>query len=379
MIAMQKDVSSDVDMYTCLQKIATGPELSKNLSEREAYSAMSLILEERVDEVQAAIFLIALRMKRETDEELLGILKALKQSSIQVIADVPEVLDLSDPFDGYTRSLPAGPFLLPILASLGIPSVSQGVDSMGPKFGLTHFQVLQAAGIDTSLDPTAAANQLSDTSIGWAYVDQSYANPPLNSLRDLRTRIVKRPCLTTLEVLLMPIRGACSTHLMTGYVHKPYPPIYTMLARASGYTSAMVIRGIEGGIFASLNQPSRLTRFFGDGQDEELRLDPQGAGVHCLTRGTPLPDEGLQTSKLHMTVAGASNNSLAHFAAAAGREALAGSAGPTRNSLLYAAAQCLFHLGRVDSLRAGVDKTASMIDSGEPLARFERVCTPRVQ
>ena len=84
MIVKEKDGSSDVDMYTCLQKIATGPELSKNLSEHEAYRAMSLILEEGVDEVQAGIFLIALRMKRETDEELRGVLKALKQASIKV-------------------------------------------------------------------------------------------------------------------------------------------------------------------------------------------------------------------------------------------------------------------------------------------------------
>ena len=40
-----------------LQKIATGPHLSKNLSEEEAYAAMQSILRGEVHDVQSAIFL----------------------------------------------------------------------------------------------------------------------------------------------------------------------------------------------------------------------------------------------------------------------------------------------------------------------------------
>ncbi len=53
-------------MDAILQGIATGPELNKNISQSEARCAMELILERQVDPVQAGIFLIALRMKRET-------------------------------------------------------------------------------------------------------------------------------------------------------------------------------------------------------------------------------------------------------------------------------------------------------------------------
>ena len=57
----------DLEMRSYLQRIATGPELSKDLSEEETYHAMTHILAGSADEVQSAIFLIALRMKRETD------------------------------------------------------------------------------------------------------------------------------------------------------------------------------------------------------------------------------------------------------------------------------------------------------------------------
>ena len=53
-------------IYSIIQRIATGPELSKNIETEEAKVAMSAILSGEIDEVQTAIFLIALRMKRET-------------------------------------------------------------------------------------------------------------------------------------------------------------------------------------------------------------------------------------------------------------------------------------------------------------------------
>ncbi len=55
-------------MRSIIQRIATGPELSKDISQEEARFGMQAILDGKVDPVQAGIFLIALRMKRETDE-----------------------------------------------------------------------------------------------------------------------------------------------------------------------------------------------------------------------------------------------------------------------------------------------------------------------
>ncbi|MEA3410214.1 MAG: hypothetical protein U9R74_01590 [Pseudomonadota bacterium] len=61
----------------CIQKVATGPEYSKDIAFEEARDTMRLILGRRVDPVQAAVYLIALRMKRETDDENLGSLQAI--------------------------------------------------------------------------------------------------------------------------------------------------------------------------------------------------------------------------------------------------------------------------------------------------------------
>ena len=143
-------------MDSILQRIATGPELSKDISREEAREGMRLVLEGAVDPVQAGVFLIALRMKRETDEENRGLLEAIREATGRATAPVDEVLDLGDPYDGYNRTLPAAPFLPPVLAACGVPTVSHGVQSMGPKYGVTHRQVLAAAGLPVDLSPRDA-------------------------------------------------------------------------------------------------------------------------------------------------------------------------------------------------------------------------------
>ena len=95
------------------------------------------MLDGAVDPVRAAVFLIALRMKRETDDENLGILDAVLETTTTVTASVGEVVDLSDPYNGFNRNLPVSAFLPAVLAACGVPAISHGVESMGPKFGAT--------------------------------------------------------------------------------------------------------------------------------------------------------------------------------------------------------------------------------------------------
>ena len=75
-----KNLNSQELMKSVIQRIATGPELSKNISRDEAKRSMTDILNGEIDPVQSAIFLIALRMKRETMDENIGSLKALGKS-----------------------------------------------------------------------------------------------------------------------------------------------------------------------------------------------------------------------------------------------------------------------------------------------------------
>ena len=98
-------------MTSIIKRVATGPELSKSISYEESRAGMRLVLEGLADPVQAAVFLIGLRMKRETDDENKGILQGIRDKTKTVVADVDELVDIADPYNGYGRSLPSSPFL----------------------------------------------------------------------------------------------------------------------------------------------------------------------------------------------------------------------------------------------------------------------------
>ena len=359
-------------MRSILRRIATGPELSKDISRAEARDGMRFVLDGQVDPVQAGIFLIALRMKRETDDENCGVLDALREATETVTAAVDEVVDIADPYDGFNRTLPASPFLPTVLAACGVPALSHGVERMGPKYGVTHRQVLAAAGRRVDLSTQQAAAQLADVHIGWAYVDQGAFCPKLYRLATLRTLIVKRPAITTVEVLLGPIRGRRRTHLVTGYVHKPYPRIYALLARASGFDSALIVRGVEGGVVPSLRQTGKVFYYHDGGAEQSLELEPAELGIHQTVRAAPIPDEiSKQTDEEETSLASPDTAAIARAAAQAGIEALQGKSGPTYDGLLCSAALCLWHLRRYESLSAAAAAARRAIDSGAALARFQ--------
>ncbi|MGB5604274.1 MAG: anthranilate phosphoribosyltransferase [Gammaproteobacteria bacterium] len=357
-------------MRSIIQRIATGPDMSKDISQQEARAGMRAVLDNAVDPVQAAVFLIALRMKRETDQENLGILDAIRDISISVTAPVDEVLDLSDPYNGYNRSLPAAPFVPAVLAACGIHTVSHGVETMSPKFGITHRRVLRAAGAQVDLSVEQAAARLGDSAIGWSYVDQDAYCPQLHDLSTLRTSIIKRQAITTVEVLTGPIRGRKKTHFMSGYVHKPYTRVYTMLARHSGFDTALLVRGIEGGIIPSLRQKGKMVYYHDGGPEQEQEFDPAEIDIHQPVRATPLPDDLPPRPGGDDVGADFDVDHAAQLAAEAGLEALAGKPGSTYDALVYSGAIVLWHLKQTDHIADAARRIREVLNNGSALERF---------
>ena len=358
-------------MRSIIQRIATGPELSKDISRDEARRGMRLVLDGAVDPVRAAVFLIALRMKRETDDENLGLLDAVLETTDTVTAPVDEVVDLSDPYNGFNRNLPVSAFLPAGLAACGVPAISHGVESMGPKFGATHHRVLAASGARVDATTEEVCVRLADPDVGWAYCDQSVFNPRLHALAGLRSLIVKRPALTTVEVMAGPVRGQRRTHVVTGYVHKPYAAIYTMLARCAGFDSALIVRGIEGGIIPSLRQGAKVWAYNGKGEERDADISPDEVGIAQTVRAVPLP-EGVEGYRRKSDETGGEVDgvAIAEAAARAGLDALDGAPGPARDSLVYGAALILRHVGRARRLNEAADLARTVIDDGRARARF---------
>ncbi|MHB1074442.1 anthranilate phosphoribosyltransferase [Thiobacillus sp.] len=358
-------------MRSIIQRIATGPDLSKNISRTEAHLGTKAIIDNVIDPIQVGIYFIALRMKRETMDENRGVLDAVLETTRRVTAEVDEVVDIGDPYDGYNRCLPAAPFLGPLLAEFGVHVVSHGLDKVGPKYGVTARHVLEAAGVPVDLTPAEAAARLADPALGWAYIDQAQSNPGLHNLTTLRAQMIKRQVLTTVEVLSKPIQGRKLTHFVTGYVHKPYPPVYADLAREAAFDTACIVRGVEGGVIPSLRQAGKYFHYHDRGTEIEATVDPVALGIDQPVRAVPLPGAVATEAGEDEIVAAIDIKATAHAAAEAGILALKGDKGATYDSLVLAGSIVLHHVGKAASVAAAAAQIRTVLDSGKAVARVK--------
>ncbi len=356
-----------------IQKIATGPHLSKNLSEEEAFDAMTFIQSGRATDVQSGIFFIALRMKRETADEMTGVFRSILAQAPGCEVAVESLVTFADQYAGYARGLPASPFIPAVLSAIGIASITHSPVVMSPKHGLTVLSVLKYCGVEACANLPEAATRL-ETGNGWALLDQCVIAPKLAALNRLRDSIVKRPCLSTLECCLKPFHStAGQNHLITGYVHKPYPPIYAMCADVAGFDSATLIRGVEGGVVPSVAQVSRYFPWQRDRDAvpntivpfeeltlSEVAIDPVKLGLSQTQRCVPWP-EGVDVTD-HITAAS--------ICAKKGLAALQGEIGVMRDTIRLGAAVTVagVHRWSTDSALEAVD---AVLESGEAWRCFK--------
>ena len=351
---------SEILLKSVIRRIATGPDLSKDIDFDEAKQAMQAIIRGQIDPVQSAIYLIALRMKRETQEENEGILAAIIAQSDKQQAKVDTVVDLGDPYSGYDRNIPISSFLPPLLAELGLPCVIHGLNSVTPKHGLTHRHIYQALNLAVNLTTSQAKLRIENKKIAWSYLDQSQYCPGLHNLVPLRNKIIKRTVINTVETLIAPIRGK-TTHAILGYVHKPYPPIYARLAQASGLDSSLLVRGVEGGIVPSLRQAGLMISYDGIKERARVNIDPTMLGIKQTIRGIALPD-GLSVDKDII--------SLARQTVDLGIAALSGKQGAYYDGLVYGASLVLWHLKKADSLEQASQIVRATLDSAKTQNRL---------
>lgn len=343
-------------MREAIQNIAVGPDRGRDISRDLAKVVMQGVLNGEIDDVQIAVFFIALRMKRESTQEFLGLFDALLASVAPSTAAVEDVIVLADPFDGYVRNVTMTPFIPSVLSACGYHAVIHGVETVGPKHGVTAHKVFKMAGIDTLRSAEAVASDIPD--VGWGYVDQRCYAPALFELQSLRDLIVKRTALTTLERLLIPIRGRLNTHLVLGYVHKAYPEIYATVAKAAGYQSVLLLKGVEGGLAPALNKP--LRRFFFDGElPSDIDAEKQLIESQALF-DAPSAAQSADQSK-----------HAVQECLDTGLSVLKGVKSIARDSLCLASAQIL-SAHQVDlSLSEAVEKVQQCLDNGSVKERFD--------
>jgi len=273
---MKKDAIQEKDpaerMKAYLGKIASGPRMSKDLTEEEAEDGLSLILNEQVSIERATAFLIASRMKLETVEENIGFWRALDQSTVKHALPFDRLLQVADPFDGFNRVPYFGFYVFPVLAALGLPAYGHSSAALPPKFGITFEDILsQRYYAPKNTDGENRIELLGKHRFG--YLSTAHTHPKLERLRNLREEIVKRPMLATVEKMLLPVKvKAGGNFLASGYFHKGYEVSMMAIAQASAFDQAVVGNGAEGTTLYGVHKPARVFHKRETDAPQEIRL-----------------------------------------------------------------------------------------------------------
>ena len=249
------EISPENRMQSYLQKIAAGPKLSKDLTEEEAEDALSLILDGEVSEVRMGVFLIAARMKVETVPENIGYWRALqKKISPRKIA-LNNLLQIADPFDGFQRIPYFGFYAIPVLAELGLPTYGHSALPLPPKFGITFDDLL----VNHYQFPKSGNGRIKKIEkFKFGYLSTADTHPTLENLRSIRTEIVKRPMLATLEKILMPLQAESKNYLATTYFHRGYEVSLTEIGKLSEFDRVIVGNGMEGTTLFGVHKEAKI-------------------------------------------------------------------------------------------------------------------------
>lgn len=217
--------------------LGKGKTGSRSLTRAEAAQAMGMILRGEVKDVQLGAFLMLLRVKEESADELAGFVEAARTA----IAAPAIAVDLDwSSYAGKRRQLPW--FLLSALtlADRGLRVFMHGAGGH-TRDRLYTESALQALGIEPSTDWSEIEQALATRR--FAFMPLRHLCPPLQALIDLRNDFGLRSPVHTLVRLLNPL-GA--NHSIQSIFHPPYALRHQQAAADLGQPHASVFKG-EGG------------------------------------------------------------------------------------------------------------------------------------
>lgn len=226
--------------------LGKGKTGSRSLSEQEAYHAFQMILQGEVEEVQIGAFLMLLRVKEESVDELVGFVRASRDEfhqSSRYDASSPIQIDLDwSSYAGKRKHYPWFILSALTLARHGYRVFIHGASGHTANRLYTE-QVLQFLGYPLCHQQAEIQQQLDAQH--FAYAPLSYLSPVLAKLIELRTLLGLRSPIHTLVRLLNPFDAPAT---LQSIFHPAYRTTHQQTAHRLGYQNNAVIKG-EGGEF----------------------------------------------------------------------------------------------------------------------------------
>ena len=327
----------------------------QSLSRAQAREVMAEVLSGQCTDAQIAAFLVALSMKGETVEEIVGFAEAIRAAAVPLSLHRNSTVDVS----GTERDAlvdtcgtggdTSGTFNIStatafVVAGAGVRVAKHGNRSVSSKCG--SADVMEALGVKITLAPDRLAACLEQ--IGIAFLFAPAIHSAMKHVQAARRELKLRTVFNLLGPLTNPARA--SAQVVGVYSAELVEKLAEALSML-GVRRALVVHGADGLDEITITGPTRVA---------EVRE----AQVHSYE---VTPEEfGMRSAPIESIYGGDAKDNAEII-----RSILDGADSPRRDVVLLNAAATLVAAGRVDHLREGVPLAAKSIDSGAAKKKLE--------
>ena len=341
---------------------------NQSLDRAEARGVMAEVLTGKCTDAQIAALLIALRMKGETVEEIVGFAEAIRAAAAPLpiasagavdalavsgtgrdaLLDSPaaeeSLVDTSGTGGDASGTFNISTATALVAAGAGVRVAKHGNRSISSKCG--SADVVEALGVNIQLSPVQAAECLRKVGICFLYAPNLH--PAMKQVQGVRRELRMRTMFNLLGPLTNPARAS-------GQVVGVYSlDLVEKLAEALsmlGLRRALVVHGLDGLDEITITGPTRVAEAR-DGTVGSYEVDPE--------------DFGMKRATLQDIAGGDATENSAII-----RAVLSGEKSPRRDVVLLNAAAALVAAGRADHLRAAIHLAEDSIDSGQAKSKLE--------
>jgi anthranilate phosphoribosyltransferase len=333
---MSSSASQPLTFPNLISRLIAGEDLSAT----ETAWAMDTVMSGDANDIQVAGFLVALRSKGETADELLGLADAMLGHAVRIEVPGP-LVDIVGTGGDRASTVNISTMASLVVAGAGVRVVKHGNRAASSKCG--SADVLEALGVRLDVPPERVQELASEVGITFCFAQVFH--PAMRYAAIPRRELGVATAFNFLGPLTNPAQPDASA---IGVADARLAPLVAGVLAARG-TSSLVFRGGDGLDELTTTGPSTVW-WVRDGEVEELGLDPLDIGV---------PRAAMEDLR----------GADPEFNARVARHFLAGERGPVRDAVLLNAAAALVAAGsRTGSLEeqmaAAMEEAARSVDSG---------------
>jgi anthranilate phosphoribosyltransferase len=316
----------------------------RDLPADQAAAVLREVMEGRASEAETAAFLVGLRTKGDTVDELVGLARTMRELATRVEVARDDLLDTAGTGGGHP-TFNVSTTAAFVAAGAGCVVAKHGNRSATGRSG--SADVLEALGARIDLEPAAVAECIEAVGFGFMFAPAHHA--AMKHVVPVRKALAVRTIFNFLGPLTNP---AGATRQLIGVSDPTYMDTIAAALGQLGAVRALVVSSEDGLDEIGVSGPTRAVELR-DGRIETRTITPEEVGVE------PAPAAEIGAGEPHES-------------AALARKVLDGEPGADRSIVLLNAGAAIYVGGGADTLEAGVRAAERAIDSGAARQALER-------